>query len=71
MEVTETVKIMEAPKNVVTRPRCPHCGKLVVEWLKGEMGYYCDRCKTSSIINSSAPVGLTKFESSAKTILTK
>ena len=55
---------------IINKPRCPHCGVLIAEWLKGEIGIKCPRCHTKAVVSNSAMVGLTKVQNCANSILT-
>ena len=62
MELTENDKII--------KPRCPSCGRVVAEWLRGEAGYTCPRCHVKFAIDTINGRDLTEVLKRATTILT-
>ena len=53
----------------VIKPRCPQCGKVVAEWLKGRAGHTCPRCKLKFTLDTLAPFkDLTEILQCANTI---
>lgn len=42
--------------NPIIKPRCPFCGKVIAEWVKGEAGFTCRKCHCRGTISSSAQI---------------
>ena len=55
--------------NLIVRPRCPNCGRVVAEWLRGASGYTCPRCHLHFALNSTGEGDLTNPAKCANTIL--
>ena len=36
----------------IIKPKCPQCGKVQQEWLDGEAGFTCPRCKLKFTLNT-------------------
>jgi len=44
------------------RPKCPSCNKVIADWLDGEAGYTCPRCKLSFTLNTVRDYSSYKLE---------